>query len=181
MARIRLDDYRPSPDWTALSERMRRMAIALTHGQDDAEELTQQTFASLLAKNPDRIEHLGYARRTMVRLWLDRQRSLRRRAAHLARLAFSARRWHADADPLSVSEQKARMRRAIESLPPKQRAVLILRLVEELGYDQIAEALNCSVRRLPARPKPLRMLAHSLQLSAGMCGRVSVVRLCTLR
>ena len=126
------------------------MALALTHCTDDAEELTQQTFAALLAKNPDRVEHLGYARRTMVRLWLDRQRSVQRRVAHLARLAFSARRWHADADPLSVSEQKARMRRAIESLPPKQRAVLVLRLVEELGYDQIASALKCSVQTVRA-------------------------------
>ncbi len=150
MARIRLDDYRPSPDWAALSERLRRMAMALTHRPDDAEELTQQTFAALLAKNPDRVEHLGYARRTMVRLWLDRQRSVRRRVAHLARLAFSARRWHADADPLSVSEQKARMRRAIESLPPKQRAVLVLRLVEELDYEQIASALNCPVQTVRA-------------------------------
>ena len=151
MARIRLDDYRPSPDWAALSERLGRMAIALAHHADDAEELTQQTFAALLAKNPDRVEHLGYARRTMVRLWLDRQRSVRRRVAHLARLAFSARRWHTDADPLSVSEQKARMRLAIESLPPKQRAVLVLHLVEEIGYDQIASALNCSVQTVRAQ------------------------------
>ena len=150
MAPIRLDDYRPLPDWAALSERLRRMAIALTHRPDDAEELTQQTFAALLAKNPDRIEHLGYARQTMVRLWLDRQRSIRRRAAHLARLAFSARRWHVVADRLSAGEQKARMRRAIESLPPKQQAVLVLRLVEELGYDEIAEGLNCSVQTVRA-------------------------------
>ncbi len=150
MARIRLDDYRPSPDWAALSERLRRMATALTHRADDAEELTQQTFAALLAKNPDRVEHLGYARRTMVRLWLDRQRSVRRRVAHLARLAFSARRWHADADPLSAGEQNARMRQAIESLPPQQRAVLVLRLVEELDYEQIAETLNCAVRTVRA-------------------------------
>ncbi len=150
MARIRLDDYRPSPDWAALSERLQRMAMALTHRPDDAEELTQQTFAVLLAKNPDRVEHLGYARQTMMRLWLDRQRSVRRRVSHLARLAFSARRWHVDADPLSAGEQKARTRRAIESLPPKQRAVLVLRLVEELEYDQIASALNCSVQAVRA-------------------------------
>ena len=126
------------------------MAMALTHRPDDAEELTQQTFAALLTKNPDRVEHLGYARQTMMRLWLDRQRSVRRRVAHLARLAFSARRWHTDAETLSVSEQKARMRRAIESLPAKQRAVLVLRLVEELDYEQIASSLNCPVQTVRA-------------------------------
>ncbi|MCH8243253.1 MAG: sigma-70 family RNA polymerase sigma factor [Planctomycetes bacterium] len=149
-----MSDSMSSPDLEALVAQhhqvLFRYAYRLSGSVADAEDLTQQTFAALLAKNPDRVEHLGYARQTMVRLWLDRQRSVRRRALHLARLAFSARRWHADADRLSAGEQKARMRRAIESLPPKQRAVLVLRLVEEVGYDQIASALNCSVQTVRA-------------------------------
>ena len=41
------------------------------------------------------------------------------------------------------------MRRAIESLPPKQRAVLVLRLVEELDYDQIwGSQVKQTIRRV---------------------------------
>jgi RNA polymerase sigma-70 factor (ECF subfamily) len=38
----------------------------------------------------------------------------------------------------------AEVRRAIETLPPKQRAAVIMHKYQEMGYAQIAKALNCS-------------------------------------
>ncbi len=37
------------------------------------------------------------------------------------------------------------MQSALRALPARQRAVVVLRLVEELDYAQIAETLDCSV------------------------------------
>jgi RNA polymerase sigma-70 factor (ECF subfamily) len=51
------------------------------------------------------------------------------------------------ADPLrSVleSEAQAVLERALEELPPEQRAVFVLRAVEEMSYREIAEALEVS-------------------------------------
>jgi RNA polymerase sigma factor (sigma-70 family) len=132
-------------DWTALSGRLQRSALALTGSHADADDLTQQTLATLLARRPDKVSHVGYARTTMLRLWLDRQRSLRRRLGRLGRLATGLEPWHVDRDDSGVHEETVRMQEALGKLPPRQRAVIVLRLVEELDYAQIAETLQCSV------------------------------------
>jgi len=131
------------PDWADLRQRLNRYAAALTGGADEADELTQQTFASLLAKAPRSADHLGYARTTMTRLWLDRQRSLKRRVRVLRSIAATWLDRRPDADRLDVSEQAARAQRAIETLPPRQRAALVMRLIEGLDYATIAASLGC--------------------------------------
>lgn len=55
-----------------------------------------------------------------------------------------------DADRLSTAEGHHAVRQAIASLPPKQRAALVLRLVEDLDYEVIAETLGCSVEAVRA-------------------------------
>lgn len=135
-----------SPDWIELTRRLRRFGAALTGSADEAEDLCQQTLANLLSRRPDRVDHFGYARATLVRTWISQQRSLGRRIAHFARLAVAKTPWHVDAQPLENREQSERARAAIASLPPVQRSVLVLRLVEELDYAAIAETLGCSVQ-----------------------------------
>jgi RNA polymerase sigma-70 factor (ECF subfamily) len=46
-------------------------------------------------------------------------------------------------DQLESGERNARFERALASLPPKLRAVLTLREIEGLSYEEIAETLNC--------------------------------------
>jgi len=127
-----------------------RMALALTRSCDDADDLVQQTLVTLLAKQPDRASHAGYARKTMIRIWLDLQRSLRRRVRRVARLALTTATWHTDQDLLSMSDQHDRVLRAMDTLPPQQRAALVLRLVEELDYQEIATVLDSSVQSVRA-------------------------------
>jgi RNA polymerase sigma-70 factor (ECF subfamily) len=45
---------------------------------------------------------------------------------------------------VSVSETLAAVRRSIADLPPKQRAAVVLRHIQDLSYAEIAVALNCS-------------------------------------
>ena len=137
-------------DWAGLTERLRRVALGLTRSRETADELVQQTLAALLAKAPQQATSLGYARRALVRQWLDTQRSLRRRAARLARAAAGQRGWYAPADAADEAEQAALARKAIERLPPLQRAVLTLRLVEELDYAAIAEIVDGTVESVRA-------------------------------
>lgn len=136
--------------WSATIECLRGTALALTRSLDDADDLTQQTLVTLLVRKPDRTDHIGYARKTLVRLWLDQQRSLRRRLVRLGRLARTAKPWSLDRDRLAIDEQYQRMQHAIEALPPRQKAVLVLRLVEELDYAEIARTLGCSVQTVRA-------------------------------
>ncbi len=45
---------------------------------------------------------------------------------------------------LIARDRNAMIRRAVEELPEKQRAAVLLHKYEEMDYDQIAQVLNCS-------------------------------------
>lgn len=140
----------PEPDrdpalWTELSRRLGALARSLTRDEADAADLTQQTFARVLASRPERATHVGYLRQTLMRVWISRQRSLRREAARWLRIARHQTYAVWPADRLSESETVQRVRMQIELLPPMQRAVLALRLIEELDYEQIAATLDISI------------------------------------
>jgi RNA polymerase sigma-70 factor (ECF subfamily) len=53
-----------------------------------------------------------------------------------------------DANPapaqISASDDRARLRRAIEQLPPKQKLVLELRVFDDLSFKEVAELAECS-------------------------------------
>src|SRR5262249_45718809 len=53
-----------------------------------------------------------------------------------------------DANPapaqLSADDDHARLRRAIEQLPPKQKLVLELRVFDDLSFREVAELADCS-------------------------------------
>lgn len=150
MTSLAVDDFRDKARWDATIERLRHLALALTRSRDEADDLTQQTLLTLLVRKPESADHIGYGRKTMVRLWLDRQRSLRRRLARLGRLAWTKESWHIDRDTLDTRDDYELMQRAIEALPARQRVVLVLRLVEELEYTEIAKTLGCSVQTVRA-------------------------------
>ncbi|UCC32033.1 MAG: hypothetical protein JSU86_07085, partial [Phycisphaerales bacterium] len=123
MAKTEPGELWTMPNWPVLRERLWQTALALTRSRNDADDLTQQTFATLLARHPDRADHTAYAHRTMLRMWLDQQRSVRRRLRRAARLALTTRRWHSDGDRISAADRYERAKRAIEALPPQQHAV----------------------------------------------------------
>ncbi|MCC6678764.1 MAG: RNA polymerase sigma factor [Phycisphaerales bacterium] len=132
-------------DWSAISRRLLRVARALTGRADDAEDLTQQAIASVLARRPDMARHEGYIRTTLIRAWLDRERSMRRRLARAAAWARLRPAWHTDAPTEEHGERLGQIRDEIERLPTRQRLALTLRLIEGLTYEQIAEAMVCDV------------------------------------
>ena len=73
----------------------------------------------------------------------------------------------AESDPrqeLEKDESKARFERAIHSLPPKHRAVLALREIQELSYDEIAKDLGI------ARGTVMSRLFHARRLLAQKLG-----------
>jgi RNA polymerase sigma-70 factor (ECF subfamily) len=49
------------------------------------------------------------------------------------------------ADEIVKREQKQQVRRAVESLPERQRATLILAYYQQLSYEEVARILGCSV------------------------------------
>ncbi|MDQ1725707.1 MAG: hypothetical protein QOG52_2735 [Frankiaceae bacterium] len=82
--------------------------------------------------------------------------------ANLA-LRWGARRWHGERptellpdhlaapDGTAHSDEGDAMRRLLATLPPPQRAVLVLRYFEDLSETDIAETLGCSIGTVKSR------------------------------
>ena len=69
------------------------------------------------------------------------------------------------------STQRA-VRKAILSLKPPLRAVVVLRYIENLSYGEIAEALSCSEGTVASRlSRAHRLLERKLKFGAGRFGR----------
>lgn len=136
--------------WADLSATLRRYARGLTGSADAADDLAQQTLARLLTRSPDQPPHLGYAYAAMTRAWMDEQRSLRRRIARLRTIAAGLAPGRNSSGTLATAGERHDLRhtalaRALDTLPTRRRAALVLRAIEGLRYEQIAAALGCSV------------------------------------
>jgi RNA polymerase sigma-70 factor (ECF subfamily) len=71
-------------------------------------------------------------------------------------------------DEVVRQEQKEQVRKAIESLPPGQRAALVLAYYQQLSYREVAEALGCSVGAVKTQmSRALATLAQRLPDSIG--------------
>ncbi len=120
-----------------------RFAHLLTGNPMAAEDLVQNALTRTALSwsrirrqdNPE-----GYVRRTMVNLQANYWRGRPWREALTADPPESpnARSMEAEYD------DRDRMWRALSTLPPRQRAVLVLRYYSELSEAEIAETLRCS-------------------------------------
>src|SRR5258705_11089646 len=72
------------------------------------------------------------------------------------------------------AEQRERIRRALDSLPPKARTIIMLGDVEGLSYREIADALGCPIgtvmsRLHNARKRLKALLGPMLALLLWLC------------
>jgi RNA polymerase sigma-70 factor (ECF subfamily) len=84
---------------------------------------------------------------------LDRSRSAARRElawepADLARLAVVG---SSGENQLIRDEESTRVRKALSSLPEKLRLPVLLRYFEDMSYEQLAQALDCSIGTVASR------------------------------
>jgi RNA polymerase sigma-70 factor (sigma-E family) len=122
-----------------------RLAFLLTGDQHAAEDIVQDAFVRLFGRfqelrSPDTFE--AYLRRTVVNLSRDRFRRLRLERDYVARGANSP------SPQIGIASQigdRELIRDALQSLPHRQRAALVLRFYTDLSEQQTAEILQCSV------------------------------------
>jgi RNA polymerase sigma-70 factor (sigma-E family) len=128
---------------TGRSGALLSFAYVLTGNRRDAEDLVQAALASTALAwrrlhrkdNPE-----GYVRRSIVRAHLNVVRRRPWRERPTADLPESADRRPVEA---AVDERDA-MWQLLATLPPRQRAVLVLRFYEDLSEADIADVLGCS-------------------------------------
>jgi RNA polymerase sigma-70 factor (ECF subfamily) len=127
------------------------VALAVVHNQDDALELAQETFVRAfenLSKFESRSSFSTWLYRIAANLAIDFWRREGRHVVlhgedaedEISRLPTS----RGDSfKEVSRSELSARLKQALEELTPEHRAVILLREVEGMSYDEISEVLQC--------------------------------------
>lgn len=122
-------------------DRLLRTASLLAGSRDAGEDLLQSALERLL-RNQRRIDGDPeyYVRRTLYNLAVDgwRRQRLWQRKAVLAEP-------DPPPDPAAAVDLRDAVIRMLVQLPPRQRAILVLRYFEELSEAETAQALSCSV------------------------------------
>jgi RNA polymerase sigma-70 factor (sigma-E family) len=130
--------------FSARSDAMRRTAYLLCGDWHRAEDLVQAAFAKVYVawNRASRHESLdGYVRRTVIRTFLDERRRAYRRRERVAGSIEEAVAPYAPPQPI---EDRIDLLQALAEVPPRQRAVLVLRYWEDLSIEETAELLSCS-------------------------------------
>jgi RNA polymerase sigma-70 factor, ECF subfamily len=127
------------------------VALAVVHNPEDALELAQETFVRAY-ENLD-----GFESRSSFSTWLYRIAAnlaidLRRREGRHTFVRGEEAEFEMDRLPSSTGDSFAefsraelnrRLRSALDELTPEHRAVILLREVEGLSYDEISDILQC--------------------------------------
>jgi RNA polymerase sigma-70 factor (sigma-E family) len=124
--------------WPALF----RTACLLTGDRDRAEEALQATLVEAYAKwskvsAADSVE--AYVRRMLLNEVLGDRRRLGRRRGRLHLVALD------EVEPPTDPHDRLDLWSQLRDLPPRQRAVLVLRYYEDLTEAQAADVLGCAV------------------------------------
>jgi len=156
--------------YSARFDAARRTAYALCGDWVEAEEIAQHGFVRLYARwpaiargNPD-----AYLRTVLTRLFLDGKRRGRGREDLVADCPERA----APADTAGVDERQPLLA-ALQQLPPRQRATLVLRIVHDLSVEQVAEVLRCSTGTVKSQlSRGLRTLREAYRVAETPNGSV---------
>ena len=121
-----------------------RAAVALTGSRADGEDLLQAALERVL-RNWRRVDTdpEGYLRRTLYNLAADGWRRQGRWRARLAELGTQARPGAGGGEVAAV-DVRDELVRLLRRLPPRQRAVIVLRYWEQRSQAETAALLGCS-------------------------------------
>jgi RNA polymerase sigma-70 factor (sigma-E family) len=132
------------------SDALVRTAYLVVWDLAEAEDLVQECLL-VVARRWPRVRTMeqprAYARRILVNLALDgsKRRSRRREELDASPASLELQADEASARRLDGVDVRSELLQALATLPPRQRAVLVLRYFEDLSEAQVATVLGCSV------------------------------------
>lgn len=145
-------------------DRVYNVAYRITGNSADALDAAQETFGILFRKlRSFRFDSKfsSWVYRIAVNASIDlKRRSGARRLAPIEELGAGGLKVQSSLAPSSVTEPEAaaadreleiEVQRAMDALSPKLKAIVVLRHVEDLSYEEISEALGCSLGTVKSR------------------------------
>lgn len=135
-----------------------KTAFLMCWDRKEAEDLVQEALFKV-ARRWSRVrsmrEPVAYARRVLINLAIDDARGLARRNAELYQPTGER---GADWPEFGRLEARLELVSALRALPPRQRAVIVLRYFLDLSEADTAKALDCSVGTVKSTSS--KALAH---------------------
>lgn len=155
----------------ARSAALMRLGFLLTGGdQHAAEDLLQAALARVVGRWSGITDPEAYVRRTMYRQQVSWWRTARwNRETTVAGVPETPA-----PDELGRADLKLALRAALARLTPRQRAVLVLRYVEDLPEAEVARMLGCSVGTV--RSTAYRSLARLREVAPELVALQEVTR-----
>ena len=147
---------RDVPDFDAIVRAHRlmvyRVALRIVRTHEEADEVTQETFVRAWRAFP------GFRGEAKVSTWLVRiaihaARERRRTPLAVVPLDDAGRVPDRAAGPDAISEgrqDRARLRAAVRSLPPRQREVVALKVFSDMTHEEVAKTLDLTVGAVKA-------------------------------
>jgi RNA polymerase sigma-70 factor (ECF subfamily) len=132
-------------------------SIALRYSGDDAtaQDIAQDTFLKLFSSIQSFRGDAGFESwlyRLVVNACFDHKRKSKRLAPLIEGFLDLVHAPGASAlDEVLQTESASQVQRVIDSLPPEQRMLVVLRYTEGLSYDRIAEILDCPAGTVASR------------------------------
>jgi RNA polymerase sigma-70 factor (sigma-E family) len=118
-----------------------RVAYALTGNQHAAEDLLQTALAKAMVRWPHiRTDAEPYVKKILYHDYVSWWRRWRRHRETPTARPPEARTPGSHADDTHL---RLLLREALHDLPPRQRAVLVLRYLEDMGTEEVAHILGC--------------------------------------
>lgn len=137
---------------------------AFTGDYEDALDLTQETFISAY-RHMDKFRSESNIYTWLYRIAInlckkDYNKKNRRGLVFtrslddpqtLQQVAGQASQDESAAEILEINEEQAAIRREIAALPKKYRAVIVLKYMQDLSYEEIADILGCGIGTVKSR------------------------------
>jgi RNA polymerase sigma-70 factor (ECF subfamily) len=143
-------------------QRVWRLAYQVLRDREEAWDVAQEAFVRAFHSLPSfrgQAAFYTWLFRITVNLATDRHRQRGAQARAFGPERVSEEEWaRTTPDPgggpdreAARAEQRERISRALDALPPKARAIIMLSDVEGLSYREIAEVLNCPIGTVMSR------------------------------
>ncbi|HET8578439.1 MAG TPA: sigma-70 family RNA polymerase sigma factor [Methylomirabilota bacterium] len=143
-------------------QRVWRLAYQILHDREEAWDCAQEAFVRAfhsLSSFRGQSAFYTWLFRITVNLATDRHRARGAQARAFGGERVSEEEWtRTMPDPgarpdqaAARTEQRERIRQALDALPPKARAIIMLSDVEGLSYREIADVLNCPIGTVMSR------------------------------
>lgn len=131
-----------------------RFTFQMVHSRDDAEDLVQEVFVRAfknLGRYRDEAKFTTWLLRIATNLATDRARMYNRRNRIEQKEQNDSLTWMTVGtfeDPMENMEQdrlRQILAKAIKELPKQHRSAIVMRDIEEMEYQDIADVFNCSL------------------------------------